>query len=180
MLKYALLVMGWLAMVVAALAQTQTPNIGLVIPPAGSQMLFNGQPAGYPCIEINQTVANQVGGLKFTGVRCSGSANTPTVKNDITGYQTGSTKFLTADYTYPGISTISEPMVIDGPLSVPLITSTVLYSAAGTALPACAAANKGQTTTVSDATSPTYLANYTSGGTVASPVMCNGTNWVTY
>lgn len=55
-----------------------------------------------------------------------------------------------------------------------------LYSAAGSALPSCAAANKGQQLTVSDATSPTFLGTYTSGGAINSPVMCNGTNWVTY
>jgi hypothetical protein len=57
---------------------------------------------------------------------------------------------------------------------------SVLYSAAGPALPGCSAAIKGQSAVVSDATSPAYLGTYTSGGTVATPVMCNGTNWVTY
>jgi hypothetical protein len=55
-----------------------------------------------------------------------------------------------------------------------------LYSAAGTAIPACTATLKGALVVVSDATSPTYLGTYASGGAVAAPVMCNGTNWVTY
>ena len=60
-----------------------------------------------------------------------------------------------------------------------LVPGTV-YSAAGTALPACASALKAQQAVVSDATSPSYLGTYTSGGAVLSPVICNGTNWVTY
>jgi len=55
-----------------------------------------------------------------------------------------------------------------------------IYSAAGTALPSCTSGLKGARTVVSDATGPTYLANYASGGAVVAPVMCNGTNWVTY
>ena len=55
-----------------------------------------------------------------------------------------------------------------------------IYSAAGTALPTCNTAAKGQETVVSDATTPTYLSTYASGGAVVAPVMCNGTNWVTY
>jgi len=54
-----------------------------------------------------------------------------------------------------------------------------IYSAAGTALPTCNAPNKGITALVSDATAPTYLATYTSGGAVFAFVLCNGTNWVT-
>jgi hypothetical protein len=62
----------------------------------------------------------------------------------------------------------------------PLLPGTI-YSAAGTALPTCDGThNVGGTTVVSDATTPTYLTAYASGGAVMSPVMCNGTNWVTY
>jgi hypothetical protein len=66
------------------------------------------------------------------------------------------------------------------PIAVPNYTYTTTYSAAGTALPSCAAGNKGQTAIVSDATTPTYLAAYASGGAVVSPVVCNGSGWVTY
>jgi hypothetical protein len=60
---------------------------------------------------------------------------------------------------------------------------TLLYSAAGTALPTCNSAANGYQYTVSDATSPTFLGAYTSGGAVTSPVICNGTgsySWKTY
>lgn len=60
------------------------------------------------------------------------------------------------------------------------IQQTTGYSAAGTALPTCNTAAKGSFAWVSDATSPTFLATYTSGGAVIAPVFCNGTNWVTH
>jgi hypothetical protein len=58
--------------------------------------------------------------------------------------------------------------------------NTLLYSAAGTAVPTCNSGSKGTALVVSDATAPTYLGTYTSGGAVVSPALCNGTNWVTY
>jgi hypothetical protein len=61
-----------------------------------------------------------------------------------------------------------------------VLIPSVIYSAAGTAIPACNAARNGGRTVVSDATTPTFLGTYASGGAVKSPVMCNGTNWVTY
>jgi hypothetical protein len=60
-----------------------------------------------------------------------------------------------------------------------ILVSAGLYSAAGVALPTCAAGIKGAQAVVSDATAPTYNANYTSGGAVVAHVVCNGTNWVT-
>ncbi len=56
----------------------------------------------------------------------------------------------------------------------------VLYSAAGTALPTCNSGEEGAHLTVSDATTPTYLGTYASGGAVVADVLCNGTNWVTH
>jgi hypothetical protein len=38
---------------------------------------------------------------------------------------------------------------------------------------------KGRRATVSDATSPTFLGSYASGGSVVAPVFCNGASWVT-
>jgi hypothetical protein len=75
----------------------------------------------------------------------------------------------------------SNPTPIPGAILVngPIVPHTI-YSAAGTPLPSCTSTLKGAEATVSDATLPTYLAAYTSGGGVVAPVMCNGTNWVTY
>jgi hypothetical protein len=56
---------------------------------------------------------------------------------------------------------------------------TTTYSAAGTPLPTCNTGAKGTKAVVSDATIPTYLGTYTSGGAVIAPVFCDGTNWLT-
>ena len=61
------------------------------------------------------------------------------------------------------------------------ITPKILYSAAGTALPAASDALKGTRAVVSDATTPTFLGAYVSGGAVIAPVLCIGLSggWVT-
>ena len=51
-------------------------------------------------------------------------------------------------------STVTAPALLPG----------TLYSAAGTPLPTCASGIKGQMAVVSDATSPTYMGAYASGG----------------
>jgi hypothetical protein len=55
----------------------------------------------------------------------------------------------------------------------------VLYSAAGTPLPSCAVGIKGEQAVVSDATLPTYMGAYTSGGAITAAVICsyNGTTY---
>jgi hypothetical protein len=68
-------------------------------------------------------------------------------------------------------------------------TSTVVFNQAGfapaiistvSALPTCNAALKGGKASVSDATSPTYNAALTGGGTVSVPVYCNGSAWTAH
>jgi hypothetical protein len=49
----------------------------------------------------------------------------------------------------------------------------VLYSAVGTAVPSCGSTTKGYTYIVSDATSPTYMGAYTSGGGITAEVICS-------
>ena len=61
-----------------------------------------------------------------------------------------------------------------------LLATNTLYSAAGTPLPTCNAGSNGTKSVVSDATTPTYLGAYASGGAVVAPVVCNGSGWVTY
>lgn len=69
-------------------------------------------------------------------------------------------------------------------LNAPSVIPSVIYSAAGTALPSCASGIKGEQAVVSDATSPTYMAAYTSGGGITAAVICsyNGTtySWLTH
>ena len=54
-----------------------------------------------------------------------------------------------------------------------------IYSAAGTAVPACAAGTNGWTIVASDVTTVTYRAAYVSGGTNLSRLFCvSGTGWL--
>ena len=60
-----------------------------------------------------------------------------------------------------------------------IVIPDTIYSAAGTPLPAASMELLGAKAVVSDATLPTFLSPYVSGGTVAATVLCNGTQWVT-
>jgi hypothetical protein len=60
-----------------------------------------------------------------------------------------------------------------------ILVPTLIYSVAGTPLPAASSALEGARAVVSDATLPTYLGAYLGGGAVVCPVFCNGTAWVT-
>jgi hypothetical protein len=51
---------------------------------------------------------------------------------------------------------------------------------AGTPLPTCNTAARGNQYIVQDATSPTYLGTYANGGAITASVLCNGTSWVTH
>jgi len=73
----------------------------------------------------------------------------------------------------------TEGTLIGSAVNVNQFQPLTLYSAAGTPLPAAAAGNKGYLAVVSDATAPTYNANYTSGGAVVALVISDGTNWKT-
>lgn len=52
------------------------------------------------------------------------------------------------------------------------------YSAAGTPIPTCNTAAKGQAVYASDVTTLTPNATYVSGGSFTANLFCNGTNWV--
>jgi hypothetical protein len=60
-----------------------------------------------------------------------------------------------------------------------LLQHTLIYSAAGTALPTCNGAAEGSRGAVSDALTPTFLTAYVSGGTTHASVYCDGTSWKT-
>jgi len=61
-------------------------------------------------------------------------------------------------------------------LNVSVVTPVLTVST----LPPCNANDKGKQAAVSDATTPTYLGTLTGGGAVFTPVVCNGTAWVSY
>ena len=87
--------------------------------------------------------------------------------------ETKSMAGLTGTYNY----------VVQGNVGTNLLLPNTIYSAAGTALPTCASGIKGAQAVVSDATSPTYMGTYTSGGAITAAVICsyNGTtySWLT-
>jgi hypothetical protein len=107
----------------------------------------------------------------------------------ITGTSSGATTAFTVAPTITttnltGLNLIADFQSAPGTSQVNIdyhgdINTAVLKSAAGTALPTCNSTTKGSRNVVSDATAPTYLGTYTSGGAVVAPVFCNGTNWVT-
>lgn len=99
--------------------------------------------------------------------------------------QAGGTKIAGFSGPSAGLIEVNDGTATSGggvysDLKLAKLQAGILYSAAGTALPTCVAGFKGTEATVSDATGPTYGANYTSGGAVTVKVLCDGTNWKTY
>lgn len=104
----------------------------------------------------------------------SAAANAVYINNSATlnfqsGNQSGNTGSISAA---TGVATLNA------------VLPKTLYSAAGTALPACGSTIKGEQAVVSDATTPTYMGTYTSGGLITAAVICsyNGTtySWLTH
>jgi hypothetical protein len=67
----------------------------------------------------------------------------------------------------------ADKNVFQGTLTVPAVIPGILYSAAGTPLPTCGAGINGELAVVSDATAPTYMGAYTSGGAITAAVICS-------
>jgi hypothetical protein len=76
-------------------------------------------------------------------------------------------------------SSVMSPLIV-----LPGTQPSLFYSAAGTAVPSCNLGNKGLDVTVTDATSPTYMGTYTSGGGITAKALCsyNGSTyaWLTH
>jgi hypothetical protein len=75
-------------------------------------------------------------------------------------------------------------VIVAGTLKMLAVLPGILYSAAGTALPSCASGINGEHAVVSDATTPTYMGAYASGGGITAAVICsyNGSaySWLTH
>lgn len=80
--------------------------------------------------------------------------------------------------TTPGGRTFTTALV-QSYTAQPQLQQSTIYSAAGQALPTCGAEMKGTSLAVSDATSPTFMGTYTSGGAITARVVC-GYNGTTY
>jgi hypothetical protein len=84
-----------------------------------------------------------------------------------------------------GKSILDTPVQMTNTLTLSgLFYPGTLYSAAGTPLPSCGSGTRGAQAVVSDATAPTYMGAYTSGGPVTADVICsfNGSSytWLTH
>jgi hypothetical protein len=110
----------------------------------------------------------------------SGSSNLAIVATTPVG-QTGT--FYLGGFTFSPVTplTVGANLVATGPYEV---GSALLYNAAANPLPTCNAAANGQQFTVSDATSPTFMGVYASGGGVTASVLCSYSgsaySWVTH
>ena len=151
------------------------PNAVLVIGSQGG-VEFNSQAGDQIPGSLDGRIDFQAG----SGISIGNSAATPHGSGlQITNADTGGTNII--DFGGGGISikdlsTVPLPITI-GPLTQPLL----LYSAAGTPLPAAASVPAGTEATVSDATLPTYMGAYVSGGAVVCKVISDGaTNWFTH
>jgi hypothetical protein len=84
---------------------------------------------------------------------------------------------VTTPYQIHSVGT--APSLFMGPMIATYFGASAVYSAAGTPLPAASVGLTGARAVVSDATLPTWMGTYTSGGAVTCPVFCNGTTWLT-
>ena len=119
-------------------------------------------------------VAHNAGSIVYGGWA------TQFVSSDKTGACTGVVQYLNVTdqtwFTCTGGTWIATP-------TRQWANPGLLYSAAGRALPGCNLSNKGRQQVVSDATTPTWMGAYVSGGLITVGVICSydGTNytWLT-
>jgi hypothetical protein len=135
--------------------------------------------AGYTATSGNANVSGNDN--TYLGYQCGANTSTQLSNTICIGYQA-----LNASSNTAVIGNSSLTDVYDGSTSAVAVHHfarallSVGYSAAGTALPSCNSGLEGTEAYVTDATSPTYLGTYTSGGSVVAPVFCNGAAWVTH
>ncbi len=99
-----------------------------------------------------------------SGALCAGtqcSSGTPGIVDIVTSV----VPRLAAANTFTGVNKFQQLQV-------------TIYTVA--TLPTCNSSFEGQMEGVSDAVSPSYLATVTGGGSVHTPVYCNGTSWVAH
>jgi hypothetical protein len=128
---------------------------------------FNGAATSFVTVgnSYNNQISPRLNGTATNGVLFTGAS----VNNDTSGLSVS--------------GSITNPIAAGGSPNAPrniLYGTLYIYTAAGIPLPACAGGFNGYEAVVGDATSPTFLGTYTSGGGVESPVICNGSAWLTY
>lgn len=143
--------------------------------------------------QYNVAVGAYAGADGFVSPSTWGNSNHTGSQNTWVGYDSGPSVTTQLSNTialgYQAHNTASNQTVIGNSSMTQTIlygirTAGTVYSAAGTALPTCGAGIKGSTAIVSDATTPTYMGAYTSGGTITAEVICsyNGSvySWLTH
>ena len=149
----------------------------------------NNSAVGYNALSGNTTgsantgVGNSVGNTNTSGTYMTflGYAADTTIDGLTNSTAVGSNaKVSASNQIVLGNASVTS-VTTSGQIGAPSFLPNILYSAAGTPLPTCNAAAKGTLAVVKDATVPTYLGAYVSGGAVVAPVVCNAASaWVTY
>lgn len=129
-------------------------------------------------------IARDSGGLTLTG-----QYGSITMVDPVTGAAAGGSHRLTSGgngnvYYQVSSSTnfrsaaIAYHVAPDGSFNLDNLLKLKSYTVAS--LPACVAASRDSLLVVTDATSPTYRGALTGGGTVRTPVYCDGTSWTAH
>jgi hypothetical protein len=153
----------------------QGAGLQLYTPSSG---LFSGDAIGIRASAAATGGANQsANSIGYYGNYWTGSVSANDSWTVAQVFGTGSNPTSTFKFLHTGSPGVAA-------VAVPMSAPSVIFSAAGTALPTCAFALNGDEAVVSDATTPTYMAAYTSGGLVTAKVICsyNGTtySWLTH
>lgn len=155
-----------------------------IIRRGGSAAVFQlGNDVNGAAIAQTLTCANGITGTDNTGCTFAFKSGKGTGAGAASTITLGTPTVLTTGTTAQTITTrltvSSASLLGTVPVIAPYLQSNTIYSAAGTPLPTCNGGLEGSRAAVSDATLPTFLTAYTSGGAVHASVYCDGTSWKT-
>ena len=151
---------------------------GILTSPATNTVQFGPSDSSAPASQTIRVTSVAAGNANTNGAASTtivGSLANGSGTNGTIDFQTGGAAAASGSQVTP----VTALSILAG-TSNGLVQHKIVFSAAGTPLPSCVSGIKGAEGVVSDATGPTYLGTYTSGGAVFAPVICNGTNWITY
>jgi hypothetical protein len=134
-------------------------------------------------VQAAVSAGSQLGRIRFDGSDGTAFQDSAQILDEVEGTVAAGvvpSHMIFATATAAGV--VTEAMRMDSTQNVKFAKTmqfSQMYSAAGTPLPTCNAGFKGARAVVSDASAPTWNANYASGGAVTVPVFCDGANWKT-
>lgn len=161
-MKLLLSLLFSLLFVVQAAAQTCPLSFNNVLTPGQWQACFNAKQATLGYTPVNRAGDTMTGELTLTPSTSTNSGfnippgTAPTSPSDGDIWPTTTGFFFQTNSLITGIL---PPSLIS-------------------ALPTCNAAAKGWRASVTNANGPTFLGTLTAGGSVVTPVFCNGAAWV--